>query len=268
MPYKKYGKAPKRKLRQYRKKGKRMAKKPLRNRPALRATIKDVMYRQVETKYIGHGTDNLQIGSYDVAGGTGMPSRISLGCHDPYMHITQGDKVNERNGNKIKTVSTKIRLIVTPNDYDVSQNPTPQPFFFVIWFLVDRRAVAGAPSYLLPDFYTNGDLDFAPKGTMMDTWYNSNKDKYTVFKKDVLKVGWSQYTGSGTPTGNTFPSVVRRAYDLTKYYPKTVMFDDNSGVPQNRGVYMMCEAVPAQGGYYSGLLAKMSYEQFYKFKDP
>lgn len=276
MPYKKYGKAPKRKLRQYRKKGKKMAKKPLRGRPRLRATIKDVLRRQEETKYISHATGEIELGPVDSAGA--FQYTYTCGPANTQLQIGQGTNVSERIGNKIKTQQLNVRLIVMPNEVD-NLNDAPRPFYVIVYFGY-RRSTPGTQPALFEEFYTNGDTDINATGTVLDTFYQVNNDRWVILKKDVIKCGYQHY--NQLPAGgqhdlnqnnqyffnNDFKSIVKRNYNLTALFPKNVIYNDQDNLPKlSRGLYMWVEAVDTTGYKNPGLPGKMFLQSTYKYKD-
>jgi len=292
MAYKKYGRAPKRKLR-FRKKGKKLAKKPLRGRPRLRATIKDVVRREVETKYIGYGSPVAITVTPYKAGAWGFFTELGPGS--VHLPVYQGINVSERVGNKIETKRLNLRLFIMPNKYENDMageyNTNPKPFFLIIYIGYKKNSARGNPQVTFPydwsKFYTYGNTDVEPTGTLTDTFKHTNGDLYHICKKDVIKCGYQhQYSNLGQAAvnvndivennhyfNNDFKSVIKRNYDLTKYYNKNVTFDDQNLAPTNRGLYMWAQAVSIDGtvnggqDIESGHLCKMWYEQRYEYKD-
>lgn len=293
MAYKPYGKGRKNKLRKNRRKGKKMAKKPLRGRPRLRATIKDVVRREVETKYIGYGSGAALTVTPYKAGVWGFFKELGPGSVN--MPIYQGTNVSQRVGNKIETKRLNLRLFIMPNKFDNTtpgqQNGNPMPFMLIIYIGYKKGAARGNPQDVFPanwsKFYTFGNQDTEPTGTVTDTFKHVNGDLYHICKTDVIKCGYQhQNPNLGQAIGNQenvidntnyfnndFRSVIKRNYDLTKYYNKNITYDDGNLVPTNRGLYMWAEAVSIDGSQNGGTnpeyghLCKMWYEMRYEFKD-
>lgn len=254
-----------------------MAKKPLKNRPRLRATIKDVLQRQEETKYISHTTNEIEVGPVDAAGS--FTYAYTCGPQNSNLWIGQGTNVSQRIGNKIKTQQLNVRLLVMPNEVDLSLNYAPRPFYLIVYFGYRRSAPSTQPA-LFEEFYTDGNLDIQATGTCLDTFYQVNKDRWVILKKDVIKCGFQHY--NQLPSGaqhdlnqdnqyffnNDFKSIIKRNYNLTSLYPKIINYDDQDNFPKmTRGLYMWCEAVDTTGYKNPGKLGKIFLQSTYKYKD-
>lgn len=276
----KYGKRKRgfRKLKGYskRKRGSRT------NIPAL---VKNVMRRQAETKYINFTTGQLNVGAATAStafSNATMSYEMVLGPQNASCLIAQGTNVSQRIGNKIRTKELKLRMIVTAAPAG-SINGTPRPFFLIVYFGYKKETPNKLPSLSTlgyDQFYTNGNQDIEAGGTVMDTFYHENKDKWVILKKDIIKCGTQNshhvyYPNSQQAqneyqyfANNDFKSVVRRNYDLTKHYPRVIKYDDAVTTPSlTRGLYMWCEAVDCTGNRYEGFPARIYIEHKYSYTD-
>ena len=86
-------------------------------------------------------------------------------------------------------------------------------------------------------------------------WRPVNTDRYKVLATKTFKLGYSYYAGSngalpnsGNFSNNDFKLNANFSFDLTKHYPKNVVFDDATTVPSTRGLFCMIQYVAANGG--------------------
>lgn len=282
-PKRKYGKRKRgfRKLKGY-------SKRKRGSRTNIPAIVKNVMRRQAETKFICHSTGVIAVAPAlpsTAFSNAVMGYEFICGPQNSNCQIGQGTNVSQRIGNKIRTKQLNIRMIVTSAPTSTS-NPTPRPFFLIVYFGYKKEVPNKLPSLSTlgyDQFYTNGNTDIEAQGTVMDTFYHENADKYCILKKDIIKCGTQNshhvYNGAGSSDGqaqnnyqyfanNDFKSVVRRNYNLTKHYPKNIKFDDNVTQPvMTRGLYMWCEAVDQTGVRYNGFPANIFIEQKYSYTD-
>lgn len=261
----------KRKLKKLRRKNIRRRAKA---RAPLRTAVKRVLRDTAETKYIGWYTPTaVEVGACSTTGFHSFPQVDACGPFNIDMAISQGTNVSERIGNRIRTKKYTVRLLVKPTAAETGINDTPRPFFLIVYFGYTKSMANALPS-IFTDFYTSGDTDIAPSGTITDTWHHENTDKWVIKKKDIIKVGAQNYhhhpdtNVAFNYANNDFPLIQRRQYDLTKAMHKVITYDDNSTVPTNpTKLYMWMEAVDITGTRNNGLLADVWLEHRYEYTD-
>jgi len=186
--------------------------------------------------------------------------------------ITSGAQQGDRIGNRLTTKKVTLDMIFWPAPYNVTTNPTPVPLEVIIW-IIGLKESNVLPTNL-DDFFQNGNTTTDPNGTGVDVVKTYNKDKWVVHKRVVRKLGYAAYTGSGPNaqaqyhSNNDFNLNQKVRLDLTKYCPKSVVWDD-TGNPTSRGVYIAIEAVPADGGQLNASYtpARMYYNLNYQWCD-
>lgn len=265
----------KRKLKKLRRKNVRRRAKA---RTPLRNAIRSVMRSTAETKYVGFytGTSGLAIGGYDPLTQS-WPYIYPCGPFlNPDMAVSQGTNNSQRIGNSIRTKKLTLRLIVTPLEYIAGVNDQPEPFIFCIYFGYAKRQPSTTQVAPFNDFYTVGDTDLPPSGSLLDTFHHVNKDKFVIKKKDMFKVGnRAVHTSNPMPNleqnfaNNDFPLVVKRNYDLTGCIPKVITYNDQVDTPTNTTqLFVWFEAVGVSGNRNTGDIAQVWMEQRYEFTDP
>jgi len=241
------------KRRTFRKKSYRKKKRVVRRRTAKKTTrvVKRVLSRIAETKSVqqyNYGTTLVPTSSaaFDTT------NVIRLGPWNTTMPINQGTGAGNRVGNKITTKNLTIRGAVIPLPYNVTTNPTPRPMLVTLYFFYDKQNPNSVPTpQSNADFFQNGNGAATFDSDLIDNMAPVNSDRYRVFTKRTLKVGWANYesmTGTSTPfwpsaggmSNNDFKMLGRFKVNLRKYFPKIVKYNDTfTGSPTIRSVYMM-----------------------------
>lgn len=280
-PKKKYGKRKK-----YLRKRKGYSKRKRGSRTNIPAIVKNVLRGQAETKYRAFNTGlvNVSAATQSTAfSNATMGYELVLGPQNTACQIVQGTNVQQRIGNKIRTKNLTLRMIVTQAPAS-SINEKPRPFYLIVYFGYKKEVPNKLPSLSTlgyDQFYTQGNTDVEATGTLMDTFFHENKDKYAILKKDIIKCGSQNSHHVYNPAGNQasqneyqnfanndFKSVVKRNYNLTKHYPKHIKYDDNAVDPTlQRGLYMWAEAVDCTGSRYGGFPAQIYIEHMYTYTD-
>lgn len=269
----------------YVKKYRKVTRRVRKNSGARKATVPFVM-RQIaklnnsrETKTATQLGTNVLFGNYNI-GAFGTVANtltvIPLGPADTSMEILQGVTQNSRIGNKIETKSLKVKAMFSPMYYDATNNPEPKPCVVKVWILTQKNQILGAPEPSFSEFFQAGDTATAPHGNTLDTFLAINKDVYTVYARRTYKVGNSGVVKPGNASGqnsqnfanNDFKLSARMNLDLTKHCLKYQTYNDNAPEPTGRGLFMVIEAVSADGyNYNTGYPVQMSYQQDYKYTD-
>lgn len=111
-------------------------------------------------------------------------------------------------------------------------------------------------------------------GAIQDTIADVNTDLFTVHTKRFHKVGCAVDNGTGGNAvyqyfaNNDYKYNVKGSIDITKYLPKTFVFNDNSSVPNNKCVFAVMESVSANGFTNAGALpVRMVYTLKYEYTD-
>lgn len=167
---------------------------------------------------------------------------IPISPYATYLQIDQGDSQDQRIGNVIRPYKSITNMFFSNNLYNATSNPTPYPFMVrVVAFSVKENN--DLPT-TLDDFFQTGSSSGPPISTGMDMLTEINKDKYTPYYDQVIKVGTSQWSTTGaTPlqgnwANNDYSSNPGLSLDLTKYLPAKVTYNDGNSQPTSKAVFL------------------------------
>lgn len=171
----------------------------------------------------------------------------------PYVGVNSGQ--GYRVGNRLQPKRVLFKYNMSENGYNATTFVTPQPCY-VKFFLVK-----GKESPLIPPtqaqlggvngiFFQGGGAAFGFNGTPMDIIQDVNHDDYTLLAEKTFKVGPANYSGTGSNgafeyfQNNDFKIAEQGSWDITKYMPKVMKFDDN-GNSTSPTVWLIMQVVPA-----------------------
>lgn len=197
---------------------------------------------------------------------------------------------DERIGNKIKTFSAYMTLMVRPqSQFDLTTNYNPMPLY-VRMYIVKLRphledTVANLMSVLQNSFFENGGDSLGFTGTIIDFTKFINKVQIDVVKTRTFKLGLSNYPSGfnvGNPNNanqafqnNDFKLMYKSQINLTKVMNKNFYFNDGTNTTVQRRLYMFFvpfridgNVFTTQAGSQVGCIpALYSYNYLYKFTD-
>lgn len=166
--------------------------------------------------------------------------------------ITQGLGQNDRIGNKIQMKSLTIKGIFQPTPYDATVNPDPRPNQVKLVLFYDKTNLSSVPTPRT-DFFQFGSTSAAILGEATDIMAPFNTDKYRILGTKTFKLGYSTYNGSSSDpvpqyyANNDFKMNYNLRWNLTKHHVKRLTYNDNTGEPSCRGLYMQVMISPADG---------------------
>lgn len=197
-----------------------------------------------------------------------------MGPDSTTLPVIPGTGRSNRTGDKITTKRLYIKgnLVMLP--YNASTNVQPAPTHVKIWFLYDKMAPVTKPDPRT-DFFQYGNTNQAFLNDLVDHQFPINTEKYAVLASKVMKLGYASSTGTGVIPGyqsfanNDYKLNCSFSFDLTKHYPKTVVFDATSNTPSTRGLWMMFQPVAGCGYQYASteIVCQASWIQSYEFTD-
>jgi len=155
-------------------------------------------------------------------------------------YIGQGVTQNSRVGNRISPTSLKLRGCISIINSTITAN-----MFFRIIVLSKKVGIdstAGSYTYL----FQSGAFSTGPGGTLLDLMRPVNTDWFKVAKQKRLFIGSSDSATSIMP-GNSTATAQMFSMDLTKYVPKTLVYNDTINFPSNFGLYLAIVPVNANG---------------------
>lgn len=168
--------------------------------------------------------------------------------------IDQGTGQGNRIGNKCKTLKAMLRYTLFSLPYDAVSNPLPVPSEVMIVMGFVKSAPASTPNAgQVALLFQGGSSALAPQGDLGDLILPYNSDVWTIKKVIRHKIGSSSVEGTGSQpsrqffANNDFKYNAVRALDITSIYPKNLVFSDTVQQIQNAGLYIMIQAVNANG---------------------
>lgn len=217
---------------------------------AVKKYVKQAIHTNIENKTqtinyagaFGNAVANPSMYSYPMTPYTG------------YMTIGQSLAQNGRTGNEVKVRSVYLRYVLRPIGYNVDSNPFPVPIH--VDMFLGRTRICPGDQPIAGDFvnlFQNGSSSIAPAGNLNDLISNPNKDYFTIKKRWSHKIGYAENAGTGGISAsqyfanNDFKMNVVKKLNITKYYPKSLKFNDNTNQLQGPGLFLWYQAVSANG---------------------
>lgn len=223
---------------------------------AIKTYVSKAIHSQIENKSIQYNNGITVINYNDDATMRGFPLAPGL-----TMNIAQGTGAADRTGNRIKIMKAVLNYWIVPTAYSGLLNPTPKPVMIRIWIgysKVNPTIIPPAADTAL--LFQNGDAASAPNGFIADMLRNVNKDKFVIFRDIKHKLGYASATGTGFIAGseyfanNDFKFNILKKIDVTKYMPKTIIYNDTTSVPTSRGLFCWMQVVNADNTVTSGTI--------------
>lgn len=191
--------------------------------------------------------------------------------------IAQGSNVSQRVGNKIRTKRLVARCAFVPLGYDILSNPSSKPVDVKLWLLKIRPAEADTQANLATicstKFFQSNSGDSGMFGDTRDLVYPPNSGVIQVLATKTFKLGNAASTGSGVSPANQYYANNDYKYnkifnwDLTKHIDKNYVWNDAAIEPMNRRVYIVAEAIPADGStansLYQGVFGRVRFDYTY-----
>lgn len=227
-------------------------------RPALKRLIQREISRNVENKTIqAYNLDRTLVSVFDAQfpNTTGPVGNVITLGPDPFsLNIVQGTGQGGRIGNKIRTKRLIWKGTIAPFSYGANYNPEPQPLQVKIFIFYDKDDPNAIPNPAAnANFFQNGNTSTGFHGDLVDMWSPINTDRYRVLTSKTYKLGFANNAGTGSVaaaqsfSNNDFKLNCNFYFDLTKYYPKRVVYNDTSTTPLTRGLWGMFVLANASG---------------------
>lgn len=242
----------------------------------LKKMVKQIIARNVENKSKQFWVNDQVLYPSNA---TNFPNNVLQICpNSSTLAIVQGLGQGGRIGNEIKTRKLVMEGIFAPLPYDATTNANPRPVEVQMIFFYDRED-PNNPPIVGSTFFQDGSNSTGFQNTLVDLIKPVNEDRYRVFSRKTFKLGYSQYAGSATNTtnqsifqaysNNDFKANHRFKIDCTKWYPKTVKFNDNLSDPMTRGLYCLVQYVDAFGQSFlnSSAIVELTYSVNMVYED-
>jgi len=210
----------------------------------LRKTVKAVVKSLAENKRQSYAFGNTGIRGVADASFT-VTNILPVGFQSGGLVIPQGTSQGTRIGNKISLVSHKLKMIFWPLPYSASTNLTPTPCEVRIVCFYDKQSPLVSPTPT-SDFFQYGGSDAGFANALTDQLRDPNLDRYRVVVDKKIKLGYADASGNGiqassqSMTNNDFKLNQKVTFELAKFFPKSITWDDNtSSTSTTHGMYVM-----------------------------
>lgn len=177
-----------------------------------------------------------------------------------YIQISQNVGQNGRTGNMVKVRRVTLKYVLYMNKYNPETNNTLAPLEIQLFLGYVRNSSGLLP--IASDFnnlYQYNNTVNPIFGDLTDLTQKFNTDYWTIKKYWRHKLGFSTLVDSSVTNtnfsnfaNNDFKLNHVRTMDITKYYPKTLKFNDVSDTLQGQGLFFWFQALSADGSTLAG----------------
>jgi len=218
---------------------------------AVKSYVKRTLHTQIENKNVQFN-DATNVGN--------ITAQPTLNCTPltPYaglVNITQGVGSANRTGNEVKTRKVMLKYVIFPRPYHVTDNTAPRPCYLQLFLGYVKNSSGITP--IASDFsqlYNYNNTVNPVLGQLFDLNQTINSDYWCIKKYWTHKIGYSTMLNAsgGSPinaslSNNDFPMSVVRKLDITKFYPKTLKFNDVSQTISGPGLFFFWQCIAADG---------------------
>lgn len=231
---------------------------------AVKSYVKKAIHSNVENKvYVSYG-NNLVINT--ITGST--PNAINL-----MPNMSQGTTQGLRIGNEIKIRSGVVRGHVNLLPWNQTSNPLSTPVFIKMW-LCSAKNLNNPNALSLPisNFFEGGSSSIGFQGNMLDMDLSVNKDYFTVYATRKLQLG-STYPSSTGPVGtagyyDNSKMALPFYFTFGKYFKSSLKYNDtDTNYPTNRNLWIITQAVYADGSSTAVSVAELNYALRIEYED-
>jgi len=192
--------------------------------------------------------------------------------------ITQGITQNTRVGNSITVKRIMFNYTITTRPYDAITNSVPRPGLIQMILCRVKNSPSDIPNNGdVNNLFQNGSAAASPLGTIEDLNRYFNKDYFQILKSWSHKLGCASYTGTGSTApataqlqyyaNNDFEFFIQRKMDISKYIPKTMKFNDNTGAQTGAGIFLLTQYLNADGTSHTQISADLKFYINFEFED-
>lgn len=256
--------------------GRKPAKRVYRKRGAKKATKKPIVSRAVKQyvrKYVHARSENKVLISSNVnqslntAGSGSNPVSINL-CPT----VAQGTTHVTRIGNEIKLVKAFIRGYVNLLPYNALTNPLSTPVMVKLWICSNKKIQStNFTSIGSGDFFEDNANTANFVGNLKDMMLSVNKENWNVYATKTFELG-ATYSSSSGPVGtNSYfdnsKMIIPFYFNFGKHLKTTLKYNDSDTNPTNRNMFLLLQAVYADGSTSAVTPAEYHYHIRWEFED-
>lgn len=165
--------------------------------------------------------------------------------------IGQGGGDGQRIANRVKVLSSNLRLCVNLLPYNATTNPLPVPLLVRILIVGYKKANQGvvASTDLSTAIWEVNSGVTGFQGNPLDITFKVNDQSYTTFYDTVIKLG-AAGTSTTTPvsSGSYFDSSNMTMFlDIDVPTAGPLVYNDTTNVPTNKNRFLIIQPVTADG---------------------
>lgn len=169
--------------------------------------------------------------------------------------IVQGTGQQNRIGNQISPVKAVLKVNMFAAPYNAVSNTAPRPFTVRMLILSPKPGIqciscTDLSTIVSTTLFQNGNGTLGALGNLYDLITPYNDDVVTIHFVRDFKLGPAAFTGvtggadaTTTKASNDFSLSQEYTVDVTKYLPKKITFDDNSGQTTSRPTFCLFHPV-------------------------
>lgn len=213
--------------------------------------VKNAMASLMEVKEV-QSRGNVAIVAFNGANAATADS-TNIIAFDPV--INQSAFENGRVGNVITMKNVMMRFMIVLNPASGIYGSVPQ-CVRLVWFY-DRADVNSIPTpYTNANFIDNGASSTGMTGSLTDTFYRYNADRYRILGSRTYKLGFASATGLNADNTHQYYSnndskmFIKGTVNCTKWIIKKQKFNDNLGLAETRKLYCLVITVPQNGAVW------------------
>lgn len=244
---------------------KRVSRKRSGGRTAITKIVKSIISRQAENKvWFDYGLNQ----SISISSGGLTPTNKNL-----LPQLSQGTSHSGRVGNEVRVKSAYIRGHVNILPYDLTLNPLPVPLYVKMWVLSAKAINTNnlALTTIGTNFFDIVSSSSSFQGNMLDADFSVNKDAWTIHATKTVKIGAGAYVSTGPVSQTSYfdnsPMSMPFAFSYGKFI-KTLKYDDSGPVPTNRNMFIVFQAISANGASGGGYIpAEFHYTTRVEYED-
>lgn len=229
----------------------------VRKNQSFAAKVKKVMMKAAEKKQVDSQLGFTAFGS----AATSNHLIVNLLPNAATLDIAQGSAVNNRSGNRVRIKKVTFRGQIVPHPYDATHNTLPEPQNVKFWFTSNKGDPADPATPTVGPWFRASATTSSLTGSVTDPYRQMDHESIRVYKEVLYKVGFSKFGASGDTgivaaegyyANNDCVGIQRFSFDVTKFCPKEIVWDDTTVAPLSRQLSCVIQATNAMSGTAMG----------------
>ena len=256
--YKKYGNNTKRSRRPKSNRTRKAYTRKGKVSPSIKSYVKKAISSNTENKvWINYGANQ----TIQTASG------IAPAFQNLLPQITQGTSHGGRIGNEIKIKQGFIKGHVNLLPYNASTNNFQAPLYVKMWLCSNKKINSNVVSGtdITTNFFelTGGTAGF--QGNMLDMEFTPNKEYWTVYATKTFELGLTTASAAQYQDNSRFSRPFY--FSFGRYLKSKLKYDDNTAVPLNKNMFLLFQAVNADGSSSSVYPAEYHFNTRVEYED-